>query len=90
MLNAHATVLAKSPFPLGGSGGDIHSGGNQETAISRLQAAFIEFVTSVKDGGLRKEYLKDTSAPETAAYWAFWQTHTKWLEFLEKENRIEG
>lgn len=76
MLNSHATALSESSVPLGKAGGVLYSLKFQETALGKLQAAFIDFITSVEEGGLRPNYLADTSAPEKDAYWQYWKCHS--------------
>jgi hypothetical protein len=74
LLSVHATALINSPDPIGEDGSFL-KGDDRETPLGQVEAAFVKFIDAVQQAGYRKDFLKDSEAAETRAYWEFWNKY---------------
>ncbi len=73
-LSVHATALINAPNPIGEDGSWLRED-DRETPLGQVEVAFIKFIDMLEEGGYRKDFLKDSDAPETRAYWEFWNKY---------------
>ena len=60
LLEKHATVLARNAT-------------QQLDPPAAFESVFQDFVKSLEDGGFRPFFLNEPNAPETLAYYRFWE-----------------
>ncbi|MCJ1346307.1 hypothetical protein MMC31_004522 [Peltigera leucophlebia] len=72
VLTAHATAVAKGPFPIA----------TLQTELEKLKVSFVKWVEALKEGGYQKDFLHDLQAPETVMYWRFWDQHHTYQDCL--------